>query len=595
MNNNIRATDHKLYCIYCKAELSNTDMTENYHTSCAEEFANHTQILSIEGLLPDEEKIFEQLLLCFYDIDQFDDGFETERSYNIVINNGKIVEITLENILLSQLLLPETKNNLLKSINNLQGLKLLSVTENYYKILPKWVVNLRTENGLRVEIPNDTHIVIENDINSLISYFAGWDFYDPYEEDYISEDVESKTNGFKIQDNRVIGFIETSEYTQDDFIQKLSSFSYLQFIKIANTDFIEIPQSLMNLTKLKILDLNGSSLDILPTWILDHPTLEFVSLTGYKNRLCPKKWKYSNTIQLPSNVIFIENEAYLEFINIYLDIFSVNFDILDLLVEQYQNEIIINNGLIIFRNGLLREIHLNEWDERYDLSKDIIYLKNCESLEILDISDNYIKTLPDGIKELKGLKKLIVKNCYIKKLPKWLINFPNLKLLDLRENKPSCVPVWIKTTNIKEILADSYASETEIEILEEIRLVSDYTILEFTQIISDAVQEVGYFIEKDQVIGLKISGFEYQEDFEGYITSIKELILKLPNLTLLDFSDNNLIKVPKVLSEFPKVRKIVLRDNYILNIDDVNVLVNKYKDVHISLKYDKEEEIQSDR
>ena len=591
MNNNIHATDHKLYCIYCKAELTVTDMAENYHISCAEEFANHTQILSIEGLLPDEKNTFELLLLCFYNIDRLNGDNETERPYNIVINNGKIVEITLENILLSQLILPDTKNNLLRLINTLEEMKLLSITENHYKILPSWVEDLRTENGLRMEIPNNTHIIIESEINSLISYFSGWTFYDPNEIDYISEDVESPTDGFKIQDNRVVGFIETGEYTQDDIIQKLCAFSYLQFIKIANTDFIEIPQSLMNLNKLKILDLNGSSFDVLPTWIVDHPTLEFVSLTGYKNRLCPKKLKYLNKIQLPSNVIVIGDEVYVELMNIYLKIIE-HSDFLNFIFEQDQDEIIIDNGIFILRNGLLREIHFKGWDGHHDLSEHINYLKDCKSLEVLDISNNYFDRLPDGINELKGLKKLIARNCYITKLPKWLKKLPNLELLDLRENKPSCVPVWIKTTNIKEILADSYASDEEIEILEEIIKSIDYSPDEFRQILSDEDQKFGYFIENDRVIGLKISGVEYQDVFKEYIKEIKELIQRLPNLTLLDFSDNKLLRVPRILTEFPKVKKIVLRDNYIFNIEDIEILVNKYKDVHISLKLDKEEKFE---
>ncbi len=168
------------------------------------------------------------------------------------------------------------------------------------------------------------------------------------------------------------------------------------------------------------------------------------------------------------------------------------------------------------RNGKLLGIkHLALRENLTQFPTEILSL--ADSLEILDLSNNQLSSLPDEIAQLKKLKILFASNNQFTTLPKALGQCPNLEMIGFKSNQINQVPAeslplklrWlILTANRIEVLPDTLGQRPRLQ-------------------------------------KLALAG--------NQLSSLPENLSQLHNLELIRISANNLSECPDQLLSLPKL------------------------------------------
>ncbi|XP_016662385.1 leucine-rich repeat-containing protein 1 isoform X2 [Acyrthosiphon pisum] len=112
-------------------------------------------------------------------------------------------------------------------------------------------------------------------------------------------------------------------------------------------------------------------------------------------------------------------------------------------------------------------------------------LSELTNLEVCDFSNNNILTIPESFKSLKNLKSFILNNNSLSTFPKIIEDLINLEILDLYANKLNICPSWNINSNIKLLDLEQNVFSTEDNI--DINIKANY--LEFLNNLRSSITE----------------------------------------------------------------------------------------------------------
>ena len=117
----------------------------------------------------------------------------------------------------------------------------------------------------------------------------------------------------------------------------------------------------------------------------------------------------------------------------------------------------LKNEILTTKNLRKTKLELNDWG----LTSFPVEILECDWLEELNLSDNRIKVIPEGIGALKSLRSLNLNNNSIKKIPIGINKLSNLKQLGLHYNDISRLPEELfELTNLLVLGLNSNRIET---------------------------------------------------------------------------------------------------------------------------------------
>jgi serine/threonine protein kinase len=149
----------------------------------------------------------------------------------------------------------------------------------------------------------------------------------------------------------------------------------------------------------------------------------------------------------------------------------------------------------------------------------------AESIEILDLSDNALSTLPDDFSRFKNLKILFLSNNYFKSIPEVISECPKLEMISFKSNQlesisEQALPIktrWLILTNNKISKLPSYIGKLE------------------------------------QLQKLALAG--------NNLTALPDSMANCKNLELIRLSANNFTEMPRWLFKLPKLAWLAFSGN----------------------------------
>jgi len=210
-------------------------------------------------------------------------------------------------------------------------------------------------------------------------------------------------------------------------IPNLTNFPHLskiQQLNIYNTAITkEIPQNILNLTSLKILEFNNNGIEIIPPAIQNLSKLELL-------------YVINNALTVLPNELFSLPK---------LKTLSLSANQIEIIPPAIQNLSVLEN-LYIYSN-LIKDLP----DELFNLKR----------LKFLNLRTNNIEVIPPTIQNLKSsLEELYLFENKITVVPDELFNLTKLRMLNLRTNRIEHIPPAIKNL---ERLNDFYIKENNLK------------------------------------------------------------------------------------------------------------------------------------
>lgn len=164
-------------------------------------------------------------------------------------------------------------------------------------------------------------------------------------------------------------------------------------------------------------------------------------------------------------------------------------------------------------------------------------LSLADSLEILDVSNNQLSSLPDELKQLTKLKIIFASNNNFTTLPAVLGQCPNLEMIGFKSNKINHVPESSLPSRLRWLILTDNCIET----------------------LPDSLGE------RPRMQKLALAG--------NQLTALPSTMDQLTNLELLRISANNLTAFPTQLLDLPKLAWLAFAGNPFTKIDSNNVTV----------------------
>ena len=163
----------------------------------------------------------------------------------------------------------------------------------------------------------------------------------------------------------------------------------------------------------------------------------------------------------------------------------------------------------------------------HSFPKELYKLEN--TLEVLDLTDNNLSTLPDDFYRFKKLRRLFLSNNKFDHVPKVLAKLPNLSMIGIRNNQikifeENSLPLstrWL-------ILTDN-----ELEVLPD--FIGDLKLLQKFMLSGNKLKSIPKSIEKCTNLELLRIG-------ANKLTSFPKVLLSLPKLSWLAYSGNPFCK-----------------------------------------------------
>ncbi|XP_077189471.1 leucine-rich repeat-containing protein 40 isoform X2 [Paroedura picta] len=392
----------------------------------------------------------------------------------------------------------------------------------------------------------------------------------------------------------------------------IGSLENLQKLNVSHNKLKDIPGELIHLKHLKTLFLEHNELSHLPDEFGQLVSLEELDVSNNHIASIPVSFSSltslvrlnlaSNQLKnLPIEISIMKSLRQLDCTKNYLETVPHELASMASLEQLYLRR----NKLHYLPNlpscKLLKELHVGE-NQIEELTAD--HLKHLNSLCVLELRDNKLKSLPDEITLLQGLERLDLSNNDISRLPYKLGNLPQLKFLALEGNPLRTIRRDVLQKGTQEILKylrskiqddDEISSNGELPVtamtlpsqskinLHAITALKtlDYSEKQATVIPEDVFNAVGHnpvttvnFSRNhlteipERIVALKESLCDINFGFNK-ISSVSLELCMLHRLTHLDFRNNTLTSLPDEMETLARLQIINLAFNRFKVFPDV--------------------------
>ena len=231
-------------------------------------------------------------------------------------------------------------------------------------------------------------------------------------------------------------FIFSNNLVFDDKVYKLSHVTVLNLTKnrfSTGEGLNTLPPSFVKLNGLKELDLRGNPLGVFPEIIFNLNSLSVLNLAD------------CSLLEIPQQVSKLKNLKKLFLENNELEI-TENF--LDL--PNLKQLALTNNKITDISKLVLNSIEILDVGDNFIERIPESLLKDESPMKQLILRGNSIQSLPSTINKLKSLKWLDISKNRLKKLPPQIGDLSNLKYLNISWNDLTALPESIKTLHTLE-------------------------------------------------------------------------------------------------------------------------------------------------
>uniref|UniRef100_A0A674IWH0 Leucine-rich repeat-containing protein 40 n=1 Tax=Terrapene triunguis TaxID=2587831 RepID=A0A674IWH0_9SAUR len=346
-----------------------------------------------------------------------------------------------------------------------------------------------------------------------------------------------------------IGFLENlqklsvSHNKLKNIPEELTQLKHLKSLLLQHNELSHLPDGFGQLISLEELDLSNNQLATIPS--------SFASLTS----LVQLNLAHNQLKNLPAEISAMKSLKQLDCTKNQLETIPSELASMASLEQLYLRKNKLQYLPEFPSCKLLKELHVGE-NQIEVLSAE--HLKHLNSLCVLELRDNKLKSLPDEITLLQGLERLDLTNNDISSLPCALGNLPQLKLLALEGNPLRTIRRDMLQKGTQELLKylrskiqDDIASPNEGSPVTAMTLPSESRI------------------NIHAITALKV--LEYSEKRAAVIPDEIFNAVGSNSVTTVNFSKNQLNEIPKRYSYF-LVDVIPHPNNSFLSLSLSNVL-----------------------
>ncbi|NWR61649.1 LRC40 protein, partial [Bucorvus abyssinicus] len=346
----------------------------------------------------------------------------------------------------------------------------------------------------------------------------------------------------------------------------LGQLENLQKLDVSHNKLESVPEELMQLTRLKSLLLHHNELGRLPDGFGQLVSLEELDLSNNRLTDIPTSFALLTSLvrlnlscnqlrTLPADISTMTGLRQLDCTKNYLETIPPQLATMASLEQLYlrKNKL---RALPEFPSCvLLKELHAGENQIEIINAEN---LKHLNSLSVLELRDNKIKSVPDEITLLQKLERLDLSNNDISRLPYTLGNLPQLKFLALEGNP------------LRTIRRDLLQKGTQ-ELLKYLRsrIQDDVTNPNEEPPVTAMTLPSEARINMHAITSLKL--LDYSEKQAAVIPDEMFQAARSNTVTTVNFSKNQLKEIPARIAE--------LKDS----VCDVNLSFNKVSSISLEL------------
>uniref|UniRef100_A0A8C3T4F2 Leucine-rich repeat-containing protein 40 n=1 Tax=Chelydra serpentina TaxID=8475 RepID=A0A8C3T4F2_CHESE len=405
-----------------------------------------------------------------------------------------------------------------------------------------------------------------------------------------------------------IGFLENlqklnvSHNKLKNIPEELTQLRHLKSLLLQHNELSHLPDGFGQLISLEELDLSNNQLATIPS--------SFASLTS----LVRLNLAHNQLRNLPAEISAMKSLKQLDCTKNQLETIPSELASMASLEQLYLRKNKLQYLPEFPSCKLLKELHVGE-NQIEVLSAE--HLKHLNSLCVLELRDNKLKSLPDEITLLQGLERLDLTNNDISSLPCALGNLPQLKLLALEGNplrtirrdmlQVSTLRNQIHPNEASPVTAMTLPSESRINI----HAITTLKVLEYSEkqaavipdeifnaVGSNSITTVNF--SKNQlneipkrIVELKESVCDVNLGFNklssislescvlhklthldirnNFLTSLPEEMEALIRLQIINLCFNRFKILPNVLYRIPTLETILLSNNQVGSIDPLQI------------------------